>query len=53
MNFAGNWKEIENVILSEVTQIQKDIDMVCTHLVSINHNVQVNHTIIKKPQTAK
>jgi hypothetical protein len=25
MSFAGKWVELENVILSEVTQIQKDM----------------------------
>jgi hypothetical protein len=25
MNFAGRWMELENIILSEVTQTQKDI----------------------------
>jgi hypothetical protein len=25
MNFAGKWMEFENIILSEVTQIQKDM----------------------------
>jgi hypothetical protein len=25
MNFAGKWMELENIILSEVTQIQNDI----------------------------
>ena len=29
LSFAGKWLELENVILSEVTQTQKD--MVCTH----------------------
>jgi hypothetical protein len=24
MNFAGNWMELENIILSEVTQSQMD-----------------------------
>ena len=24
LNFAGNWMELENIILSEVTQKQKD-----------------------------
>jgi len=24
VNFAGKWMELENIILSEVTQIQKD-----------------------------
>jgi hypothetical protein len=26
MNFAGKWMELENIILSEVTQTQKDMD---------------------------
>ena len=25
MNFTGKWMELENIILSQVTQIQKDI----------------------------
>ena len=25
MNFASKWMELENIILSEITQIQKDI----------------------------
>ena len=25
MNFAGKWKELENIILSELTQSQKDM----------------------------
>ena len=25
MNFTGKWMELENIILSEVTQTQKDI----------------------------
>jgi hypothetical protein len=25
LNFAGKWMELENLILSEVTQIQKDM----------------------------
>jgi hypothetical protein len=30
MNFAGKWMELENIILNEVTQAQKDI--ICTNL---------------------
>jgi hypothetical protein len=26
MNFAGKWMELENIILSEVTQTQKDMN---------------------------
>jgi hypothetical protein len=30
MNFAGKWIELENIILSEVIQSQKDMH-ICTH----------------------
>jgi hypothetical protein len=29
MNFAGKWMELENIILSEVTQTQKDTHSMC------------------------
>ena len=34
LKFAGKWMELENIILSELTQTQKDmhgIYMICTH----------------------
>ena len=31
MNFAGKWMELENIILSEVTQAQKEMHGI-THL---------------------
>jgi hypothetical protein len=31
MNSASKWVELENIILSEATQSQKDMN-VCTHL---------------------
>ena len=31
VNFVGKWMELENIILSEVTQIQKKKIIVCTH----------------------
>ena len=31
MKFTGKWMEIENIILSKVTQSQKNTHMVCTH----------------------
>ena len=32
MNFAGKWMELENIILDEVTQTQKDMHAsLCTH----------------------
>ena len=30
LNFAGKWMELENIILSEVTQIQKDNYHMCS-----------------------
>jgi hypothetical protein len=30
MNFAGKWVELENIILSEVTQTQKEIHGMCS-----------------------
>jgi len=30
MKFLGNWMELENTILSEVTESQKT-DLICTH----------------------
>jgi hypothetical protein len=31
MKFLGKWMELENIILSEVTQCHKRTHMVCTH----------------------
>jgi hypothetical protein len=31
MNFAGKWSELENIILSDVTQTQKNMHII-THL---------------------
>jgi hypothetical protein len=49
MNFTGKWIELENIILSEVIQTQRDV-----HLqVDICHKVQENHAIIHRPKEAK
>ena len=31
MNFTGKWMELENIIVSEVTQSPKDMYVVCIH----------------------
>jgi hypothetical protein len=31
LSSAGKWMELENIILSEVTQMQKCVCMVCTY----------------------
>jgi hypothetical protein len=41
MTFAGKWVELENIILSEVTQTLKGMDEV-----DISHKVHDNHAII-------
>ena len=28
MNFAGKWMELENIVLSKVTQTQKDVNRI-------------------------
>jgi hypothetical protein len=40
MNFAGKWLEVENIILSEVTQTQKGIHGVYSKLVKKVQNTQ-------------
>ena len=41
MDFAGKWIELENIMLSEVTQTKKDMHVCTTHLiVDIRHKVQ-------------
>jgi hypothetical protein len=29
MNFSGKWKELENIILCDITQTQKDMHGIC------------------------
>ena len=55
MDFKGKWMELENVILSEVTQTQKShAYIVCIHLkLDISHKVQNNHAIINRHKEAK
>lgn len=47
MKLAGKWIKLENIILSEITQTQKD-----TH-VDISHKVQDNYVTIHRPKEGK
>jgi hypothetical protein len=38
MNFAGKWIELENIIMTDITQSQKDIHGIYSQ-VYINHKV--------------
>ena len=53
MNFAGTWICLDNIILSEVSQSQKEMH-VCTHLqMNNNHNVQDIHAAFLGPEETK
>jgi hypothetical protein len=43
MNFSGKSRELENIILSEVTQSQKDIHSMYSLVSNTRHKVQVLH----------
>ena len=43
LKFTGKWLDLENTILSEVTQTQKD-NIICTH-----SKVAFRHKLKKKP----
>ena len=45
MNFAGKWMELENIILSEVTQTQKDMHGMYSHISQVLQN---NHDTIHR-----
>jgi hypothetical protein len=51
MKLAGKWMELENIILSEVTQTQNEVH-ICTHL-EVSPKVQDTHTTIHSPKEAK
>ena len=53
MNFAGTLICLDNIILSEVSQSQKEMH-VCTHLqMNNNNNVQVIHAAFLGPEETK
>jgi hypothetical protein len=55
MKSTGKWMELEKIVLSEVTQTQKD--MHGTHsliiLVDISHKAQDTHDTLHRPKDAK
>ena len=50
--FAGKWMELEKIILSEVTQAQKDKHDRYSIKVNIDHKVKDNHAPIHRPKEA-
>jgi hypothetical protein len=53
MKFVGNWIELENISLSEVTQTQKDTLAHVYSEVDISHKVQDYHATIHRPKETK
>lgn len=53
MNFVGKWMEHETIILSEVTQSQKDIHGMYSLLMGISHKIQDTHAMFHRPKEAK
>ena len=53
MSFTGKWMELKNILLSEVTQTQKDMYNMWSLTVDISHKIQDNHAIINRPNEAK
>jgi hypothetical protein len=47
MNSAGKWMELENIILSEVTQTQKDMHGMYSHISQVLQN---NHDTTNRPK---
>ena len=53
MKFADKWIQLETIILTEVTQTKKAMQ-VCTHLqINISHKLMDSHTTLHRPQNAK
>ena len=45
MNFTGKWMEVENIILSELTQTQKNTHGIYSLISTKAHNApDINHT---------
>jgi hypothetical protein len=49
MNFPGKWIELENIILSVVTQTQNYMHGICLLISVCYHNVQDSYTRIHRP----
>jgi hypothetical protein len=55
MKFVGKWVELENIILSEVTQTQKDthgMQLTCKWILTIKCRI-INHAKIHRPKETK
>lgn len=48
MKFPGKWMELKNIILSEVTQIWKDMYGMYSLINVISHQLQDNHATIHR-----
>jgi hypothetical protein len=53
MNFAGKWMELETIILSEITQTQKDMHHMCSLISGYSHKAQNTHDTPHRPKKVK
>jgi len=50
MNFTSKWMELEDTILSEVTQTQKNMHVMYSLIMDISHKIQDTHAILHRPK---
>ena len=53
MNFTSTWIELEDIILSEVAQTQKNKHSMYLLKVHINHKIENTHVMLHRPKEAK
>jgi hypothetical protein len=53
MKFSGKWMELENIILSEVTQSQNNTCAMYSLIVDISPKAQNNQDTIHRPHEAQ
>jgi hypothetical protein len=53
MNFTSTWIELEDIILSEVAQTQKNKHSMYLLKVHISHKIQDTHVMLHRPKEAK
>ena len=53
IKFADKWMELEKIILSVVTQTQKEKHGMYSHKVNNNHKLQDNQAAIHRPMESR
>ena len=50
LNFAGKWIDLENIILSKVTQSQKDKYHIYSLIMAFRHKAKTNQSTVHSPR---